>query len=522
MTDRKRTFETSHLAQSGETPLSHQERVYFEMFRGIEMLGRKLEKSEAIREELARRLSDLEASAARDAATGKYYLPAKIEPANLPAATESLWSRRVTLAASVAGLALGVIALGLVLTQHAPQTLSPRQLAALNNLAAAQEAPVFADHAGGGWHKLQKTEQGAQTAALSAPAAENVTAEVLEEPPAMPSPFVLAASLEAMKEAEAENALPEDMAQGDADPDADVTAAAESGLGRDDLGRDDLGQGDLGHDDLAALVAQENAADSYDAEAKAFAQAEDQAATVVPETVALKTADQPAPELASAAAKKNVADAAPAKPVQSTAYTSEPLRDPYLPSVYADLERRAYDGIAEAQHDLAALYAAGGRVRPDYPRAVYWFRRAADAGIANAYYNLGVMAQQGIGMAKDAGEAFAFYSRAARLGHPEAMYNLGLAYIEGRGTAKDNLRGISYFKKAANAGLTQAAYNLGVIYEGGSIEGHRDLKAALEWYHVAAVEGHAEAEAAIRRVEKRQMQAEALTLSDKVEPAAGR
>src|SRR5690606_36245003 len=100
------------------------------------------------------------------------------------------------------------------------------------------------------------------------------------------------------------------------------------------------------------------------------------------------------------------------------AYAAEPLRDPYLPTVYADLEMRAYDGIAEAQHDLAALYAAGGRVRQDYPRAVYWFQRAADAGIANAYYNLGVMAQQGLGMGRDAQKSFDFYSRAARLGHP--------------------------------------------------------------------------------------------------------
>lgn len=510
MTDRKHTSETAHLSQTGETPLTHQERVYFEMFRAIELLGRKLEKSEAVRADLSRRLQDIESSAARDVETGKYYLPAKIEPA-ADVAADAVMSRRLTTGAALAGLALGVIALGLVLTQQPPQaqTLSPRQMAALNNLAESQNKTLFADHASGGWHKVVENNTPAPVAA------ENVTAEVATEDMSMtvaeaPQKFELAASLAHVQEAPDTQVdayiaglgddlavdMPEGMAQGDTDVAEDMPDAAEAAFD---------------HDDLAALVAQENAVDEQ------FAQeAEAPAATVA--TAALSERAAPAAATVPAPAVTPAAASAP----QSTAYTKEPLRDPYLPAVYADLENRAYDGIAEAQHDLAALYASGGRVRPDYPRAAYWFRRAADAGIANAYYNLGVMAQQGLGMGRDAEQAFAFYGRAARLGHPEAMYNLGLAYIDGRGTGKDNLRGISYFKKAANAGLTQAAYNLGVIYEGGTIEGHRDLKSALEWYHVAAVEGHQDAEAAIRRVEQIQLQAEALSVADQIEPAAGR
>lgn len=518
MTDRKHTPATSHLVQNGETPLTHQERVYFEMFRGIELLGRKLEKSEAIREELSRRLHDLESSAARDEATGKYYLPAKIEPANVSAAPEAVMNRRITMAAALAGLALGAIALGLSLTQHAPQTLSPRQLAALNNLADAQDAPVFADHASGGWRKVLKEENAAQTTLAD----ENVTAEIAGAAQDAPPAFELAASLEQLKDvAAAKDTLAEAVTEVQADM-LDADLPEDMAQGDTDMAEEETG---LGHDDLAALVEQENTVDAYYA---AEAETDAPSAMVGPLPVAESA---PAGKPAETVSVLNTAPAAPEKQAESartepapqhSAYTSEPLRDPYLPSIYADLERRAYDGIGEAQHDLAALYAAGGRVRPDYPRAVYWFRRAADAGIANAYYNLGVMAQQGLGMAKDAKEAFAFYGRAARLGHPEAMYNLGLAYIEGRGTAKDNLRGIAYFKKAANAGLTQAAYNLGVIYEGGTVEGHRDLKSALEWYHVAAVEGHDEAAAAIRRIERLHMQAEALSIADKVEPAAGK
>lgn len=510
MTDRKHTSETAHLAKDSENPLTHQERVYFEMFRAIELLGRKLEKSENIREDLSSRLKDLESSAARDADTGKYYLPARIEPAGLPTAPEAVMGRRMTMGAALAGLAFGIIALALVLLQQAPQTLSPRQIAVLNTLTDGQHTPLFADNVlSGSWHKVVEKSNPAPVPE------ENVTAEVtaaadslptVQAAAAAPQKYELAAALErlqavppaasAAQEDALDTDLSEEMAQGDTDSaEEEGTSAMPANVVAEQFAD-------------AVLPSMVEAAAQPPVDAAAQPPTEPAASPVSTETVAAKA---PVPE-------KNL-KAVPAPPRAD--YTAAPPRDRYLPSIYADLENRAYDGIGEAQHDLAALYAAGGRVRPDYPRAVYWFRRAADTGIANASYNLGVMAQQGLGMAKDMQEAFAFYSRAARLGHPEAMYNLGLAYIEGRGTEKDNLRGVSYFKKAANAGLTQAAYNLGVIYEGGTVAGRRDLSAALEWYHVAAVEGHRDAEAAIRRVEKLQMQAEALSVADKVEPASG-
>src|SRR5690606_4364567 len=107
-----------------------------------------------------------------------------------------------------------------------------------------------------------------------------------------------------------------------------------------------------------------------------------------------------------------------AQAASSAPLAEEPAQDRRLPAVFAALERRAYDGVAEAQHDLAALYAAGTRVRQDYPRAAYWFRRAAQGGIANAWYNLGVMAGQGLGMPRDPEKAFAHSQQAPHLRHP--------------------------------------------------------------------------------------------------------
>src|SRR5690606_7156660 len=135
----------------------------------------------------------------------------------------------------------------LVLTQQAPQNLSPRQMAALNNLTEAQNKAVFADHASGGWHKVTENDQ--TTTGLE----ENVTAEVATEvatPTAdVPQPFELAASLEHLRDAsdalvdeyaaKPDEELPEGMAQGDTDVTEDVPAFVAA---------------DFGHDDLAALV----------------------------------------------------------------------------------------------------------------------------------------------------------------------------------------------------------------------------------------------------------------------------
>jgi localization factor PodJL len=203
-------------------------------------------------------------------------------------------------------------------------------------------------------------------------------------------------------------------------------------------------------------------------------------------------------------------------------------RDAALPAKLADLEKRAFEGVPEAQHDLATLYASGKIVAQNYKRAAYWFSKAADGGVANAHYNLGVMFQQGLGVHKDLTKALAWYQRAAQLGHPEAMYNLGIAYIEGIGVDRNSAKGVAYFKNAANAGVAQAAYNLGVLYESNFV-GPIDIAKALEWYQVAANEGHADAQGAVDRLKTQVAKANEekaddesnLTVADLVEPAAG-
>ena len=176
--------------------------------------------------------------------------------------------------------------------------------------------------------------------------------------------------------------------------------------------------------------------------------------------------------------------------------------DDALPDVIKRIEAQAFDGVAEAQHDLAAVYTAGhAGVRQDFRRGAYWFQKAAEQGVPNAAYNLGVLNHQGLGMETDLNEAIRWYNQAALKNHPEAQYNLGIAFIEGIGVPYDPARAGNYFENAANQGIKEAAYNLGLIYENGLL-GRAQPDEALAWYKTASDAGSPEAKAALEQLAK--------------------
>lgn len=176
--------------------------------------------------------------------------------------------------------------------------------------------------------------------------------------------------------------------------------------------------------------------------------------------------------------------------------------DKSLPDNIKDLEEQAFEGKAEAQHDLAALYTAGqAGVEQDFERARFWFEQSSARGVDNAAYNLGVLYHQGLGVRADLGKALGYYELAASHGHPEAQYNLGIAYIEGIGVSYDAERAAGYFQKAAQNGIMEAAYNLGLIYENGLL-GSSNPGEALVWYKIAADQGSPEAKQALQQLAK--------------------
>jgi localization factor PodJL len=199
-------------------------------------------------------------------------------------------------------------------------------------------------------------------------------------------------------------------------------------------------------------------------------------------------------------------DAQIAKTIQAE-YAKTPLAsrtkaDSALPAAVKNIEKQAFQGDAEAQHDLAAIYTAGhGGVEQNFDRAAFWFREASENGIGNARYNLGVLYHQGLGQERDLGRALYWYREAAKLGHAEAQYNLGIAHIEGIGTDYNPRLASAFFERAANNGITEAAYNLGLIYENGLL-GEENPQEALMWYKISADQGSADAKSALEQLVK--------------------
>jgi len=168
-------------------------------------------------------------------------------------------------------------------------------------------------------------------------------------------------------------------------------------------------------------------------------------------------------------------------------------RDLSLPDEIKLLEDKAFDKVAEAQHDLAALYTAGqAGVTQNFERAAFWFEQAAHQNLPNAAYNLGVLYQQGLGQEQDIERALDWYRRAALSGHAEAQYNLGTAYIESVGTRYNPAMAAAFFEQAAYAGIVEAAYNLGLILENGLL-GEVRKDTAMIWYRAAAENGNGDA-----------------------------
>jgi TPR repeat protein len=181
-------------------------------------------------------------------------------------------------------------------------------------------------------------------------------------------------------------------------------------------------------------------------------------------------------------------------------FSAPPQVNAELPNAVKEIESMAIEGVAEAQHDLAAIYVTGhGGVTQDYSKAAYWFDKAAEGGVANASYNLGVLYHQGMGVPKDVDMAIKWYKSAAEMGHPEAQYNLGIAYVEGIGVEYDPVAASLHFESAAQNGVTEAAYNLGLIYENGLLGTPRPDE-ALMWYKIAADAGSAEAQSALQQL----------------------
>ena len=92
---------------------------------------------------------------------------------------------------------------------------------------------------------------------------------------------------------------------------------------------------------------------------------------------------------------------------------------------FNEVKLTAIEGDADAQFELAGLYAEGDGVEQNFTEAVQWYRKAAEQGHDSAQYKVGLYYQQGKGVPKSDTEAYIWLDISAENG----------AALNGRGRA---------------------------------------------------------------------------------------
>jgi TPR repeat protein len=168
----------------------------------------------------------------------------------------------------------------------------------------------------------------------------------------------------------------------------------------------------------------------------------------------------------------------------------------------SDVERKASEGDAAAQFQLALGYMAGGYLTKDDKLAAEWCTKAARQGKVAAETTLGYLYSAGRGVKHSDKEAMRWWHKAADQGSADAEFNLGEYYLLGLGTKRDYAEALKWFRKAAEQGESDAQYHLGLMYEEGNGLAV-DTNEALRWYRLSAAQGFADARVKVDEYAKR-------------------
>ena len=90
-------------------------------------------------------------------------------------------------------------------------------------------------------------------------------------------------------------------------------------------------------------------------------------------------------------------------------------------SEFDDRKALAELGFADAQYNLARMYANGEGVPENDSEAVKWYRKAADQGLAEAQFNLGLRYAKGEGVPENYIRAYVWWSMAKTQGSATAV-----------------------------------------------------------------------------------------------------
>lgn len=122
----------------------------------------------------------------------------------------------------------------------------------------------------------------------------------------------------------------------------------------------------------------------------------------------------------------------------------------------------ARNGSARAQFEMGLLNNSDDVFLGNDREAEYWFKLASDQGLAEATNWLGIIAAHPLekNARPDWPKAVAYFRKAAEGGSAYALLNLGDAYRDGLGVAADPAQATEYYRQAAAAGNVEARKRL--------------------------------------------------------------
>jgi TPR repeat protein len=147
------------------------------------------------------------------------------------------------------------------------------------------------------------------------------------------------------------------------------------------------------------------------------------------------------------------------------------------------------------------MYLQGRGMPKDYATALRWLRNRARSGCQMSASMIGDCYFNGWGVPRDVNTALRWYRKGA--GRSEwAAFQLGSAYRDGCGVRPNAKQAYQWYRQSALLGFPDGQYELGLCYlNGWGIRKNRRL--ARHWLRRAAYWNHAEARAALRRVQRR-------------------
>lgn len=408
-------FGIAKLLDPSNVQFSGQQRVNAEIFTAMEILGRKLERSESERDRLARRLALIESAATVDERTGKLYLPIVMDkPA--PARNAGQQGSRGLIAASLMSSSIALFALGLVLFREPMMPLTQDQIAALDTLRTpARFALTTSENSA--WKpadtvaqlpdaaELSQQEQTAEKPKLAAVQATDVTpAETVKTVIETAQPETKSAPVTQVAE---KKPAPEKVTKRETLTSAEVKAKPEESSSLEEVTQEFL-------PDTSLL--------------EKLSQLENRAARGIPE----------------------------AQHDMATIYASGKLVAQNYPRSIYWFTKAAYGGVANAHYNLGVIYQQGLGVKPDMKKALSWYEKAAELGHPEAMYNLGIAYAEGIGITANIQKAVSYFKRAANAGVGQAAFNLGILYESNLLGPPDAHEALEWHQIATNNGHTDA------------------------------------------------------------------